>query len=201
VFSTTLRVPVARTLLFAMAVAVVLVAFSSLAASADPGSSSEDSSEGGTLSYEPLSEDDILGESDTAASEAALNSLLRAQCNYTTEGDNPHLSSTGFAASAHGWWNHSINSSCPLYADVTVTLQAKLCYTTGSSRTCWWETVDHQVTRILAGGGSGRRTTARNDCLFFKLIGYRSIIDVDLVGVWDGPFKLYRSADVLCYPA
>lgn len=86
---------------------------------------------------------------------------MLAWCRYTTQGDYPHRSSTGFAASAHGWWKDRSPGSCPEYADVEVTLQAHLCFGNPHGRKhCWWDTLDHQEQRIRAEGGSGRRTTA-----------------------------------------
>ena len=123
-------------------------------------------------------------------------------CNYETKGDNPHLSSTGFAASAHGWWLDHSDGDCPEYADVEVWLQAKLCYYIDSEpQYCWWDTVDRNEERIRAGGGSGRRTTARHDCVSNQTVAYRSIVDVDLVGTWDGPgVWISIAVDVDCYP-
>ena len=42
---------------------------------------------------------------------------------------------------------------------------------------------------------------ARHDCASSKRVGYRSVIDVDLVGVPDGIGKVYITREVDCYPA
>ena len=138
---------------------------------------------------------------DRDASKGVSYNVARARCNYKTEGDYPHRSSQGFAASAHGWWTHSSPGACPTHADVEVTLQGYLCtrYPSGAEESRW-NTLDHQESRILAGGGSGRRTTARHNCISSQTVSYRSIIDVDLVDVWDGWFKKYVRNDVDCYP-
>ena len=160
----------------------------------------EEDEDEGIFFYAPLSEDE-MSEHQNNTPEADFGSLAIAWCNYDTMGDNPHLSSTGFAVSAHGWWIDNSPGSCPEYADVEVTLQAWSCYgDPNGSHHCLWETLDHKEKRIRAGGGSGRRTTARHDCVSYQQVSYRSIIDVDLVGIWDGPYKAYRYNNVACYP-
>ena len=52
------------------------------------------------------------------------------------------------------------------------------------------------------GGGAGRRTTARHDCTSTNEVAYYSMVDVDLVGTWDGPYKWFSPVvEVPCYPA
>ena len=121
-------------------------------------------------------------------------------CSFTTGADNPHLSSTGFATSAHGWWvAHS--PSCPTYADVEVRLWGYYCGSAGvGPEFCFWKFLTSDEKRVKSGGGSGRRTTARNDCTQIQLVGYRSVVDVNLVGQIDGYDQETRYANVLCYP-
>ena len=163
--------------------------------------SAQEPSVKGVIAYAPLPVGQNSSD-ETDAAHGGEDSLAMAWCNYLTAGDNPHLSSSGFAASAHGWWVDLSPGECPEYADVEVWLQAHLCYYIGSEpQFCWYDTLDHKEKRIRAGGGSGKRTTVRHNCVSSQTVGYRSIIDVDLVGVWDGPGKTYKYADLPCYPA
>ena len=135
--------------------------------------------------------------------QAVQQSLL--SCGYETKGDYPHLSSSGFAASAHGWWtvDNDYPSDCPQLADVEVELQAKVCAydrRTGELKGCFWDTLDRKEKRIRPGGGAGKRTIARHDCIDSDLTYYRSIVDVDLVDTWDLPFKVTNAADLECLP-
>ena len=119
-------------------------------------------------------------------------------CIYNTKGDNPHVSRTGIDVSAHGWWTIGPDSGpCPTHADVEVWLQGWWCQE-GSG--CWWRELDHDKDRIRAGGGAGNRINVRKFCTSHTVTGFRSIVDVDLVGVSDPPDKLYIIIDVPCYP-
>ena len=180
-----------------IAVALALLPFGSGSVSAQ---GPEDS---GTVTYERLSEAEFAEYEAGASDEVDDESSQMAWCNYETKGDYPHLSSTGFAASAHGWWVDKSPGECPEEAVVTVTLQAWMCTYFGTDgKSCSWNTLGSPVKkRIRAGGGAGRRTTARHDCASSRTVSYRSIIDVNLVGIWDGPRKLYMHKNVDCFPA
>ena len=183
-------------------VALLLVVVIALASGASGVSYAQEPEDSGTTSYVLLSEDE-MSRYEADAYEVGVDSLLRAWCNYETKGDYPHRSSTGFAVSAHGWWLDRSPGECPEYADVRVTLQARVCEHYGThTEICSWDTLgEPAVERIRAGGGSGKRTTARHDCASDQAVSYRSIIDVDLVGIWDGPGRLYAHKNVDCYPA
>ena len=127
-------------------------------------------------------------------------------CKYTTHGDNPHKSRTGNAASAHGWWQTTSPTKCPSHAQVEIWLFALACEykdeTDESLIGCEWEQVGHDKKRVRPGGGSGKRAVARRDCTSTpKPVTYRSVIDVDLEGVWDGPGREVREKAVDCVPA
>lgn len=98
---------------------------------------------------------------------------------YSTRGDNVHISRTPpTAASGHGWWD--LHSDGPTHADVTVQLQINR----GGS----WVNVGAPGTkRVLPGGGSGNRATARVECASLSSNEWRSEIDVDVVGYADTP--------------
>ena len=150
--------------------------------------------------YAPLSGNETGGierEQEAYSGEAMLG------CDYETKGDNPHRSGTGFAVSAHGWWEDNSPGQCPEFADVDIILQANKCYYESDEPTnnCYWDSLNRNKKRIKAGtGGSGRRVPARYDCASSKTVGYRSVIDVDLVGVPDGIGKLYITREIDCYP-
>lgn len=123
----------------------------------------------------------------------------QTSCNYTTEGDHPHISSSGNAVSAHGWWTTpGVSWNCPSYADVTVVLRMWVC--NSISGNCWWTTLNTGKKRVLAGGGSGKRATARSSCSASTTVGYRSIIDVDLVGQTDPSDVKVITLNVPCRP-
>ena len=82
---------------------------------------------------------------------------------------------------------------------VEVHLQVWLC-NVHNPNGCRWKTLNESESRIRPGGGAGRRTTARILCSASAEIGYRSIIDVDLVGQSDPDDKVYKVANVRCRP-
>ncbi len=123
-------------------------------------------------------------------------------CNYETRGDNPHLSSSGNAVSAHGWWWTNTRKKCPSHAHVEVWLEVYICSYDGNTRiSCWWRQIDHDRQRVVPNGGSGKRTTVRKDCVHNnELITFRTFIDVDLEGVWDGSGRTQKQDNVDCMP-
>ena len=130
---------------------------------------------------------DVAGLEETGQWESSTGAteVLRF-CTLYTRGDYVHRSSTGIAASAHGWWE---NRDCPAtYAVVTVQLQEY--YSDGT-----WRNVGEPGRKtVRSGGGAGNRATARVDCLSTERTGWRSVVDVDLVGVADDPGALYTPA-------
>ncbi|MFD9422462.1 MULTISPECIES: hypothetical protein [unclassified Streptomyces] len=102
---------------------------------------------------------------------------------FQTAGDYVHFSSTPPpTASAHGWW---LNGSGPgTKAKVTVSLQAK----DGGGN---WKSVETSSKTIKPGGGSARRANARKTCEGTAKTTWRSVVDVDVIGVRDSPSKLY----------
>jgi hypothetical protein len=94
------------------------------------------------------------------------------------EGDYVHISSTlPPAASGHGWW---INRDCnATHAVVTVQLQQY--YSDGS----WRNIGTAGSATVRSGGGAGNRATGRVDCLSNVQTSWRSVIDVDVIGVAD----------------
>lgn len=109
-----------------------------------------------------------------------------AVCTFTTRGDYVHVSSSAFEASGHGWW---VNGNCPTSTAV-VTVELQEYYSDGSWRTKG--TVGQATVR--SGGGAGNRATGRAGCNNSSLTGWRSVVDVDLVGVADDPGKLITPA-------
>jgi hypothetical protein len=105
-----------------------------------------------------------------------------AVCVFTTNGDYVHVSSSAFEASGHGWW---INGDCPTSTAV-VTVQLQEYYSDGSWRNKG--TVGRLTVR--SGGGGGNRATGRGGCNSSSVTSWRSVVDVDLVGVADDPGKL-----------
>lgn len=102
---------------------------------------------------------------------------------FITNGDRVHISSTPpRTASAHAWWTHV--SGPGTKAKVTIWLQMK------SGRT--WHSVAKNAKNLKSGnGGSARRVVARKKCANSSKHQWRTMIDVDLIGVADSPEKAY----------
>lgn len=115
---------------------------------------------------------------------AESGDIAAGSCIYRQAIDNPHISSTApAAASVHGWWLNT-GGTCPSLATVSVALQGFWCDGLG----CRWITVAPGTGDHVAGGGGGNRTTARRPCSdTARLVGWRGLVDVDLVGVVDPP--------------
>jgi hypothetical protein len=107
-------------------------------------------------------------------------------CFFTTNGDYVHISSSAFEASGHGWW---INGDCPASLAV-VTVQLQEYYSDGS----WRNKGSVGRKTVRSGGGAGNRATGRAACNTHGVVGWRSVVDVDLVGVADDPRKLTTPA-------
>jgi len=106
-----------------------------------------------------------------------------AICVFYTNGDYVHVSSTApAAASGHGWWT---NGNCNASLAV-VTVQLQQYYSDGK----WRNVGSAGKSTVRSGGGAGNRATGRVTCSNRSVTGWRSVIDVDLVGLADDPGKL-----------
>lgn len=124
------------------------------------------------------------------ASEAGRQGENRARVGlFETRGDYVHFSHTVQGRiNAHGWWKN-INTSASM-AKVTIWLQVK----SGSG----WRTLDTGVKTVPSGGGSNKRAVANWGCTnFVAKHEFRSVVDVDLIGVPDDPKKLVTPAQTL----
>lgn len=171
----------------------VVVLASALAAPPASGSISQDHQQNNrakTGYYAPLSAE------DTGMSIMAESAVITAgTCKYRQAVDNPHES--GGDVSVHGWWVIEPGSGkCPTYANVDIKLEAKFC----NHIDCTWRLQASSSKDVLAGGGSGRRATARRQCADSRTVGYRGVVDVDLIGVSDPGGVTYNYANVACYP-
>lgn len=103
---------------------------------------------------------------------------------YSTEGDYVHKS--GSDASAHGWW---INISGPAgtKANVDVQLQVNL------GVFGWVNAGPNFSSDVYAGGGAGNRTTARYRCVGTRVMTWRSVVDVDIIGASDPDNKRFTA--------
>jgi hypothetical protein len=114
-------------------------------------------------------------------------------CVFWQQGDYVHISKTSpeYAAQGHGWW---LNGDCPAtQADVTVQLEI---YKSGT----WYRVGTVGKKRVYQGGGSGNRATGHAGCWSTATYKWRSVIDVDLVGVVDSADKEVTPAvSVDCY--
>jgi len=115
----------------------------------------------------------------------ATTTSLLGLCVFAMKGDYAHVSENGIEASGHGWWEN-VNCDATL-ADVAITLQQY--YADGT----WRDRGSMGFDRVVSGGGSGRRATARAICDSTALTSWRTVIDVDVVGVIDLPDVLTTS--------
>ena len=117
-----------------------------------------------------------------SASGATQHAAPKDVCYFETAGDYVHVSSSAHEASGHGWW---VNVDCETTTAV-VTVQLEEYYSDGSWRKVG--TVGKKTVR--SGGGSSDRSTGRAACTGSGTASWRSVIDVDLVGLPDDPDKL-----------
>jgi hypothetical protein len=129
---------------------------------------------------------------------AESSTITAGDCKYRQAVDNPHIStSPPRAASAHGYWK-KVGGTCPSRANVDVYLQAVWCDSSG----CRWRTVASDSKDVYAGGGAGRRATARETCGGTSKVGWRAFVDVDLIGQGDPSGYTYTPGrDLYCYPS
>lgn len=112
-------------------------------------------------------------------------------CGFITDGDAVHVSSSAFEASGHGFWR---NINCKATKAV-VTVQLQQFYSDGKWRNKG--TVGKKT--VKSGGGAGKRATGRAACNSKTLTGWRSVIDVDLVGQPDSPEKgVTKAVNINC---
>jgi hypothetical protein len=137
---------------------------------------------------------------DMAVTPNATSGTIHAgSCYYQQAVDNAHISSTSTtrATQSHGSWLNK-GGTCPSKSNVDVYLQAVYC-TDGN---CGWKTVDKESGDVYAGGGSGKRITAHEDCSSTQTVGFRSYVDVDLNGVNDPSGYTYSTPkDLACHPS
>ncbi|MFI6822466.1 hypothetical protein ACIBJE_16155 [Micromonospora sp. NPDC050187] len=105
-----------------------------------------------------------------------------ALCTFQTGGDYVHVSSSAFEASGHGWW---VNGNCNATTAV-VTVQLQQYYSDGS----WRNVGTKGSATVRSGGGAGNRATGRAVCSSSATTSWRSVVDVDLVGLLDDPTSL-----------
>lgn len=115
----------------------------------------------------------------------AGTSATGSGCYFDHAGDYVHISSSAFEASGHGWW---VNGNCPTSTAV-VTVQLQEYYSDGS----WRNVGTVGKATVTSGGGAGNRATGRAGCITNGYTSWRSVIDVDLVGLSDDSSKLTTS--------
>ncbi|MEL6890180.1 MAG: hypothetical protein AAFP84_01185 [Actinomycetota bacterium] len=106
--------------------------------------------------------------------------ITAGSCTYTQNVDTPHRS--GGDVSVHGSWRR-VSGTCPRESNVDTYLQAWWC---DSWFGCRWVTVASNSDDVRAGGGRGRRVTARKSCTpYTRDVSWRGLVDVDLIGQSD----------------
>lgn len=148
-----------------LAVAVSLVLAASLASAASPAMAEESTT--------------------TEPTEAAVSA--KGAGVFETGGDHVHYSATDYKGhkvlSAHGWWNKYSGSGSK--AKVTVWIQYK------KTKKSSWRTVEKKVGKVKPKNIYKQRVTAREVCSSRSPRYWRSVVDVDIIGVADTPEKLH----------
>ncbi|MFB6842700.1 hypothetical protein, partial [Streptomyces sp. NPDC056361] len=125
-----------------------------------------------------------LNESDTPRQAATLG------CTPVSGRDNPHRSSTGVAASGHGWWEkgNCSNDRAKVF---------NCLYEWYTDNTCRQQACSETKT-LKPGGGSTQHTTARRDCRDTQRTSWRNHGDVDVIGEIDSGEKPMNQAEMDC---
>lgn len=121
-------------------------------------------------------------------------------CDFDTKVDHPHMSSTRIHVSVHGWWVAN-EEDCPSHAWVTVWLKAYYCVNPRLNL-CNWYTVGHGRSTVPSYRNSSHRVNARSHCgPATSPVGYRGIVDVDLIGQIDWPDRKHSDfVNFYCNP-
>ncbi|WP_245692753.1 hypothetical protein [Streptomyces katrae] len=127
---------------------------------------------------------DAVDESGTTRHAAVLG------CTPVSGRDNPHRSSTGVAASGHGWWEKGNCSSD----------RAKVfnCLYEWYTDNTWRQQACSETKTLKPGGGSVQRTAARRDCRDTQRTSWRNHVDVDVIDEIDTGEKPMNQAEVDC---
>ena len=118
------------------------------------------------------------GEAGIASAEDGALSTAIGGCTPVSGRDYPHRSSTGIAASGHGWWGKGTcsNNTAKVYN----------CLYMRHSDGYWYQKDCSDVETLKPGtGGSSARTTARRNCATTTSSQWRNHVDVDVIGEWD----------------
>jgi hypothetical protein len=123
-----------------------------------------------------------------SAPEATAEAL--AACVAWAVGDDAHLSSGD--VSAHGWW---LRGTCAGANQALVTVHIQQLWDDG----VWRNAGNKGEGRIRPREDSNNRITARVPCLTSVRTGWRSIVDVDIVGFADTPNRVFTPRqDLAC---
>ena len=114
-------------------------------------------------------------------------------CSPSTGADDPHISSTGWAASGHGWWNKGTCTG----ATAHVTARLYEWYTNGSTGG-WVFKAKGGPTSLRPNSAGGGRVTARKDCEAGNLTDWLNVVDVDVDGQADNSDVSERQNDITC---
>jgi hypothetical protein len=107
---------------------------------------------------------------------AESGDITAGDCTYRQATDNAHV--TSGEVSVHGYWIFR-TGTCPSKANVDVDLQAFGC----GPFICQWITVASGSREVPPG--TSRRANARLACASTSTVGWRGLVDVDLIGVGD----------------
>jgi hypothetical protein len=118
--------------------------------------------------------------------------LFGGACTPYTGIDQPHPSATGWAVSAHGWWNKG-NCTKP-----TAKVRACLYEWYVANGNGYWHQKACNTSTLKTYTPYGQRTTVRRDCEDSATTGWRNEVDVDVIDEGDTAEKWYFENNVPC---
>ncbi len=107
---------------------------------------------------------------------------------FATAGDWVHV--TGGQASAHGWWERTKNTKLPVTQKASVRIWLQ--HTGGIG---WLNAGDPEKRTLFAG--RSKSVNKRVTCKSTAKMKWRSVVDVDLIGVIDDPIRLVTTVKEL----
>ena len=119
-------------------------------------------------------------------------------CGFKANGDYAHISSTGDAISAHGWWDMTLNFRCPSQSVVVTTLFG---FWRESPTVGYFVEIGSDAQSLGPNNITGQNTTARRSCTQTSWVTYYSKVKVTLGdGSGRKDTKTTNEQDLFCYP-
>jgi hypothetical protein len=129
-------------------------------------------------------------EASKASTAGSGDVAAKSPCTPDSGRDNPHASATAGDVSGHGWWN---KGTC-----TKPTAKVQNCLYEWYTDNTWRQKDCSPKKTLKPGGGSSRRTNARNTCVDTVETDWRNHVDVDVIDESDTGENKYRQATINC---